>query len=68
MKRWRTLHYRNTSPIGRGHEPLSRAAGSSPGVPIGFERSTNTILPQKNIICRENFVEITRFFLFSFPI
>nr|DAY54956.1 MAG TPA: 30S ribosomal protein S2 [Caudoviricetes sp.] len=28
----------------------------------------NTILPRKNIICRENFVEITRFFLFSFPI
>lgn len=23
----------------REHEPLSRAAGSSPGVPIGFERS-----------------------------
>ena len=30
---------RNTSPIGREHEPFIRAAGSSPGVPIGFERS-----------------------------
>lgn len=27
---------RNTSPIGREHEPLNRAAGLSPGVPIGF--------------------------------
>ena len=33
--------YRNTSPIGREHEPFIRAAGSSPGVPIG---SLNIIL------------------------
>ena len=43
-----------------------RAAGSNSGVSIGFERIINTILPQKNIICRENFVEITRFFFVYF--
>nr|DAE72545.1 MAG TPA: hypothetical protein [Caudoviricetes sp.] len=45
---------RNTSPIGREHEPFIRAAGSSPGVPIGFERS----YPQLHIFFCKRPVEI----------